>query len=35
MNLEKELFDAFDRVVHGDYPTRSGKTVPGLLPFES
>jgi len=29
MNLEKELFDAFDRVVHEDYPNPQRKDCPG------
>jgi hypothetical protein len=29
MNLEKELFDAFDRVVHEDYPNPERVNCPG------
>ena len=29
MNLEKELFDAFDRVVHQDYPNPQRVNCPG------
>jgi hypothetical protein len=29
MNLEKELFDAFDRVVHQDYPNPRRINCPG------
>lgn len=34
MNLEKELLDAFDRVVHGDYPNRRRINCPGSSALE-
>ena len=32
MNLENELFDAFDEVVHQDYPNPQRIDCPGHLP---
>ena len=34
MNLEKELLDAFDRVVHEDYPNRRRINCPGSSALE-
>ena len=34
MNLEKELFDAFDRVVHQDYPNPQRVNCPGHITLQ-